>query len=135
MYLYTLFTPFSIPYVSIASASLLYSEVLSPSFYLTQLTKWPCFSHIIILSIKAGNFYLSQLPLSASLFNLSPVWLSLLKGQSMRCCACVQSLQESERRSVWCAIPGCPPTSVSHMEETVTGNSLLHQLQEEIIKE
>lgn len=33
------------------------------------------------------------------------------------------------------AIPGRPPTSVSHMGETVTGNSLLQQLQGEMIKE
>lgn len=33
------------------------------------------------------------------------------------------------------AIPGCPPTSVSHMGQTVTGNSLLQQLQGEMIKE
>lgn len=33
------------------------------------------------------------------------------------------------------AIPGCPPTSVSHMGYTVTGNSLLQQLQGEMIKE
>lgn len=32
-------------------------------------------------------------------------------------------------------IPGCPPTSVSHMGETVTGNSLSQQLQGEMIKE
>lgn len=32
-------------------------------------------------------------------------------------------------------IPGCPPTSVSHMRETVTGNSLSQQLQGEMIKE
>lgn len=33
------------------------------------------------------------------------------------------------------AVPGCPPISVSHMEETVTGNSLIQQLQGEMIKE
>lgn len=32
------------------------------------------------------------------------------------------------------AIPGCPASSVSHMGRTVTGNSLLQQLQGETIK-
>lgn len=32
-------------------------------------------------------------------------------------------------------IPDCPTTSVSHMGETVTGNSFSQQLQGEMIKE
>lgn len=44
---------------------------ISPSLYPTKQTKSPYFIHIIILSIKVGNFYLSQLPLSAS---LSLIW-------------------------------------------------------------
>lgn len=58
---YTLFTPFSIPHLSIASASPLYIQQgsISPSIYPTKHTKSPYFIHIIILSIKVGNFYLS----------------------------------------------------------------------------
>lgn len=58
---YTLFTPFSIPRLSFASASLLYVQhgSISLSLYPTKHTKSPCFIHIIILSIKVGNFYLS----------------------------------------------------------------------------
>lgn len=55
---YTLFTPFSILHLSVASASPLQGSI-SPSLYPTKHTKSPCFIHIIILSIKVGNFYLS----------------------------------------------------------------------------
>lgn len=58
----------------------------------------------------------------------------------MCCYACVyvcsnEGENGKERREGAKAIPGCPPTSVSHMEETVTGNSLSQQLQGEMIKE
>lgn len=58
---YTLFTPFSILHLSFASASLLYVArgSISLSLYPTKRTKSPYFIHIIILSIKVGNFYLS----------------------------------------------------------------------------
>lgn len=44
---------------------------ISPSLYPTKQTKSPYFIHIITLSIKVGNVYLSQLPLSSS---LSLIW-------------------------------------------------------------
>lgn len=72
MYLYTLFTP---PLYTLFVHSFCMSTVqqgsISPSLYPTKQTKSSYFIHIIILSIKVGNFYLSQLPLSAS---LSLIW-------------------------------------------------------------
>lgn len=93
---YTLFTPFSIPHLSFACASVLYVQQgsISPSLYPTKHTKSLYFIHIIILSIKVGNFSLSLLPLSLSLclplFNFSPVWLSLLGGAvNVLLCMCL----------------------------------------------
>lgn len=145
---YTLFTP-SVSHLSFASASLPYVQrgSISLSLYPTKHTKSPYFIHIIILSIKVGNFYLLTSSLCNPLFNFSLVWLSLLGrgGQSMCCYACVYVCSDEggewgkERKRVQREgekpIPGCPTTSVSHMGETVTGNSLSQQLQGEMIKE
>lgn len=67
--------------------------------------------------------------------------MSLLGGQSMCCYAWVSCLQRwggeqgRERKRAKNERESSPPTSVSHMGETVTGNSLLQQLQGEMIKE
>jgi len=55
------------------------------------------------------------------------------------CLPCRERLKSpenrGERKKGAKAVPGCSTTSVSHMGETVTGNSLMQQLQGEMIKE
>lgn len=94
---YTLFTPFSIPHVSFASAFALYKQrSISLSLYPTKHTKSPYFIHIIMMSIKVGNFYLSLLPLSACLSLISALSGCHYSGGS-RCVAMHVSMSAAMR--------------------------------------
>lgn len=129
---YTLFTPLprsspppphplrSIRQLSFASASLVYRQ--DPSLYPTKHTKSPYFIHIIILSITVGDFYLSLLPLSASL-SLISTQSGCHSSRGSGCaavCLCLQRRRERKKMetSAEDSAPDCPPTSVSHMSQS-----------------
>lgn len=100
---YTLFCPFlrTRPFCACVSVhGRLQRGSISAHLYIPlNAPKSPHFIHIIILSIKVGHFL--SLPTSSlfasPLFNLSPVWLSLLRGAAnVLLCMCLRVCSDEE---------------------------------------